>query len=132
LIRYPDLIFVDNLPTFSSHTFELGIVAASSDEHEIDIDREIEKRSKNIESTFQSRRPKSLAISSTTPLLSDFELTDKLFADSNRRRFIDVGGGPSALPSRYHTEVKLRRAKSSTLATSCVDQRNLNNGQSNK
>ena len=57
--------------------------------------------------------------------------SNKFFDISNERndcsKFIEVGGGPSALPAKYHTEVKLRRAKSSTLAGSCVDQRHLNN-----
>jgi hypothetical protein len=201
LIRYPDLIFAPALPTVSDATFELGILAATSREHEIDIDREIEKRSKRIDfaapehsaegrptvidgsnpdgraeqksstrniekrsrNVAQPRRPMSLAIPSNSPLLSevidekliDEKLFDKKLIDtklidtklSNEKRidkksideklsdrklideklfdkkWIDVGGGPAALPPRYHTEVKLRRAKSSTLATSCVEQK---------
>ncbi len=147
MIRYPDLIFADNLPTFSTHTFELGIIAAGNNETEIDIDREIEKRSLNLAAAttttqapkvdfkLPNRRPKSLAISTTSPLMSELELngnnSNNFFAISNERndysKFIEVGGGPSALPAKYHTEVKLRRAKSSTLAGSCVDQRHLDN-----
>ncbi len=144
LIRYPDLIFAENLPTFSTHTFELGIIEAGNNETEIDIDREIEKRSLNLASRTTSsqvpkvdfklpnRRPKSLAISTTSPLISELEVNSNKFFDiSNDRndcsKFIEVGGGPSALPTKYHTEVKLRRAKSSTLAGSCVDQRHLDN-----
>ena len=145
LIRYPDLIFAETLPTFSTHTFELGIIEAGNNETEIDIDREIEKRSLNLATTTTSqvpkvefklpnRRPKSLAITTTSPLMSELEMNSnnsKFFAISNERndcsKFIEVGGGPSALPAKYHTEVKLRRAKSSTLAGSCVDQRQLDN-----
>ena len=137
LIRYPDLIFTSNLPTFSSHTFELGILAAGSNQPEIDIDSEIAKRlptalqtNNNNESAFQSRRPKSLAIvTDVTHLISEIELNDKLLVickESDKAKFIEVGGGPSALPRNFHTEVKLRRAKSSTIAGgNCLDQRHL-------
>ena len=47
LIRYPDLIFASTFPTFSNHTFEMGIMEATSHEHEIDIDKEIAKRAGN-------------------------------------------------------------------------------------
>ena len=139
LIRYPDLIFTSNLPTFSSHTFELGILAAGSNQPEIDIDSEIAKRlpgtaalqtNNNNESAFTSRRPKSLAIvTDVTHLISEIELNEKLLVicnESDKAKFIEVGGGPSALPRNFHTEVKLRRAKSSTIAGgNCLDQRHL-------
>lgn len=136
LIRYPDLIFTSNLPTFSSHTFELGILPAGINQAEIDIDGEIAKRLPSIqnnnknESAFQSRRPKSLAIvTGNSQLISEIELKEKLLVickESDKPKFIEVGGGPSALPRDFHTEVKLRRAKSSTIAGgNCLDQRYL-------
>ena len=142
MIRFPDLIFAENLPTFSSLTFELGIVPAASDEHEIDIDQAIAKRSKTDETaskpqtristgnvTSHQQRPKSLAFpsSASTSASASLDLVDKNFVAKVDKKigFADVvgfgGREASAPPSRFHTEVKLRRAKSSTLATTCAE-----------
>ena len=54
-------------------------------------------------------RPKSLAISTPTRLLSLEEARERAFIGSlaHSQRFIDVGGGPSSLPSTYHTVIDL-------------------------
>ena len=51
------------------------------------------------------RRRRSLASSSTGRLLSLAEAQERERAQSASGAFIEVGGGPSALPSKYHTVV---------------------------
>ena len=53
---------------------------------------------------LRKRRP-SLASSSTGRLLSLAEAQERERAQSASVGFIEVGGGPSALPSKYHTVV---------------------------
>jgi len=53
-------------------------------------------------------RRRSLASSSTSRLLSLAEARDR--AQSASETVFDVGGGPSALPARYHTVVDLPRS----------------------
>ncbi|XP_052061415.1 uncharacterized protein LOC127701544 isoform X2 [Mytilus californianus] len=83
LIVYADLIFSDKLPSYSSPEFT------------------------------QSRkkpRPKSLAISTPTKLITLEEARERALSASLRpapHKYINVGGGPEKLPSKYHTVIDL-------------------------
>ncbi|XP_071176710.1 uncharacterized protein [Mytilus edulis] len=83
LIVYADLIFSDKLPSYSSPEFT------------------------------QSRkkpRPKSLAISTPTKLITLEEARERALSASLRpapHKYINVGGGPDKLPSKYHTVIDL-------------------------
>jgi hypothetical protein len=84
LIRHADLIFNDKLPSnYPTTTTVLSHRASSG----------------------PSGRPKSLAISSPIKLMSLEEAQDRVMRDD--RKFIDVGGGPSTLPPKYHTVIEL-------------------------
>ena len=53
-------------------------------------------------------RPKSLAISTPTKLLSLEEARAMVNTQgSPKQKFIEVGGGPSNLPDKYHTIIAL-------------------------
>ena len=55
-------------------------------------------------------RPKSLAISTPTKLLSLEEARQKAMAALSSERqqvYLDVGGGPANLPPVYHTVIEL-------------------------
>lgn len=55
-------------------------------------------------------RPKSLAISTPTRLLSLEEARERALTTTlhpQSQKFIDVGGGPENLPSKYHTVLDL-------------------------
>ncbi|CAG5118300.1 unnamed protein product, partial [Candidula unifasciata] len=81
LICYCDIIFSDKMPDYNSQ-----------------------------DSTRAPRktRPKSLAISSPTRLLSLEEARERAFVGHMApKKFIDVGGGPRNLPSKYHTVIDL-------------------------
>ncbi|XP_076325636.1 uncharacterized protein LOC143233352 isoform X2 [Tachypleus tridentatus] len=80
LIRYVDLIFNNRLPVFHSPTFE--------------------------QDSPRKQRPKSLAISTPTKLLSLEEARVKALSSNLpifQQKYIDVGGGPDNLPAKYHT-----------------------------
>ena len=84
LVRHADLIFTDKLPTnLPQTTTTLETQRASS---------------------MSVGRPKSLAISSPIRLMSLEEAQDKAKDD---RKYIEVGGGPSSLPPKYHTVIEL-------------------------
>ena len=57
------------------------------------------------------RRPKSLAISTPTKLISLEEAREQIFSmhtpSSPRQKYIEVGGGPEQLPKDYHTVIDL-------------------------
>ncbi|XP_064651535.1 uncharacterized protein LOC135502535 isoform X4 [Lineus longissimus] len=84
LIRYADLIFSDKMPAFSVGDKPVG-----------------QKRA----------RPKSLAISTPTKLLSLEEARERALGTGNSppnsQKFIEVGGGPSNLPEKYHTVIEV-------------------------
>jgi len=85
LICYADLIFCERLPTLS---IPLSV------QH----------------STPRRSRPKSLAISTPTKLLSLEEArTRALLAAAGKTddEYIEVGGGPACLPAKYHTIIEL-------------------------
>ncbi|GFY50175.1 hypothetical protein TNIN_132391 [Trichonephila inaurata madagascariensis] len=61
-------------------------------------------------------RPKSLAISTPTKLLSLEEARARALSThlpSSQQKYIEVGGGPDKLPSKYHTVIELPSGKSS-------------------
>lgn len=89
LVRHADLIFNDKLPAdYSITTTVLSHKASCS----------------------ASGRPKSLAISSPIRLMSLEEAKDRLKQDD--RKYIEVGGGPSSLPPKYHTVIDLPSRRS--------------------
>ena len=52
------------------------------------------------------QRPKSLVLSTPTKLLSleEAQARNTLYAETDEKpKFIEVGGGPAALPKQYHT-----------------------------
>ncbi|GFR18631.1 GTPase-activating protein CdGAPr, partial [Trichonephila clavata] len=82
LIRFSDLIFDDKGSLLSSSEQE-GLLRA---------------------------RPKSLAISTPTKLLSLEEARARALSThlpSSQQKYIEVGGGPDKLPSKYHTVIEL-------------------------
>ncbi|KAL3884653.1 hypothetical protein ACJMK2_024775 [Sinanodonta woodiana] len=84
LIVYADLIFSDKMPSYSSP---------------------------DLQKTQRKPRPKSLAISTPTRLLSLEEARERALNSSlgaPQQKFIDVGGGPSSLPAKYHTVLDLQ------------------------
>lgn len=87
LICYADLIFCDRLPALS-----------------IPVQQATPKRC----------RPKSLAISTPTKLLSLEEARTRALlsaAGKTDQEYIEVGGGPSSLPAKYHTVIDLPSRK---------------------
>ncbi|XP_060604379.1 serine/arginine repetitive matrix protein 2-like [Ruditapes philippinarum] len=83
LILYAEIIFSDKMPSYSSP---------------------------ELKKTHKKPRPKSLAISTPTRLLSLEEARERALLGSfvkPDQRYIDVGGGPSNLPSKYHTVLDL-------------------------
>ncbi|XP_055924438.1 uncharacterized protein LOC129956526 isoform X3 [Argiope bruennichi] len=85
LIRYTDIIFSEKMPVFPSPKIS-----------------EVE--------TPKKTRPKSLAISTPTKLLSLEEARSRALTSnlpSEQQKFIDVGGGEENLPIKYHTVIEL-------------------------
>ncbi|XP_069691130.1 GTPase-activating protein CdGAPr isoform X3 [Periplaneta americana] len=83
LVCYTDLIFCDGLPPLSN----------------LPQPQVTPKRS----------RPKSLAISTPTKLLSLEEARTRALLSSSKvdQEYIEVGGGPANLPAKYHTVIEL-------------------------
>ena len=88
LVRYVDLIFSDKLPTMTASPLS-GSLSGSG--------------------ALKRTRPKSLAISTPTKLLSLEEARNRALqlAAQNDTHYIEVGGGPSSLPPKYHTVIDL-------------------------
>ena len=60
--------------------------------------------------TGKKPRPKSLAISTPTRLLSLEEARERALMGGfvkPDQKYIDVGGGPQSLPAKYHTVIDL-------------------------
>ena len=60
--------------------------------------------------TQRKPRPKSLAISTPTRLLTLEEARERALTSSivnPSQKYIDVGGGPQTLPAKYHTVIDL-------------------------
>ena len=83
LIHYSDLIFNDKMPVFPPCPGSAG--------------------------TPRRNRPKSLAISTPTKLLSLEEARSRALGSGIQynQKYIEVGGGPATLPSTYHTIIDL-------------------------
>ncbi|RXG69535.1 GTPase-activating protein CdGAPr [Armadillidium vulgare] len=91
LVRYVDLIFNDKIPIFSPST-------------------------NGTEGSPKKLRPKSLAISTPTKLLSIDEARNRaLAAIKSDQKYIEVGGGPDSLPKTYHTVIDLPSRKGGSL-----------------
>ncbi|ELT99638.1 hypothetical protein CAPTEDRAFT_138243 [Capitella teleta] len=85
LISYVDLLFSDKL-----HALNTGQSGGES----------------------HRTRPKSLAISTPTKLLSLEEARERALSTGNHfQKYIEVGGGPSNLPETYHTVIELPGSK---------------------
>ena len=90
LIKYCELIFSDKLPHY---TPVLAAVEATS-----------------TPKILSKNRPKSLAISTPTKLVSLEEARSRALTASNNienQKYIEVGGGPDNLPQKYHTVIEL-------------------------
>lgn len=88
LIKYCELIFSDKLPAYST-------LSAPGQE---------------TPKTNAKMRPKSLAISTPTKLLSLEEARTRALANCTNienQKYIEVGGGPENLPAKYHTVIDL-------------------------
>ncbi|XP_046443068.1 rho GTPase-activating protein 32-like isoform X3 [Daphnia pulex] len=93
LVRYVDLIFSDKVPAIP--------VQLSSDEQPSSV---------GGGGALKRTRPKSLAISTPTKLLSLEEARNRalqLASSQNDTQYIEVGGGPASLPPKYHTVIEL-------------------------
>ncbi|XP_050726285.1 GTPase-activating protein CdGAPr-like isoform X3 [Eriocheir sinensis] len=92
LVRYVDLIFNDKIPTFSHST-------------------------NGVEGTPKKCRPKSLAISTPTKLISIEEARTRALTTAIKpdQKYIEVGGGPQNLPPKYHTVIELPSRKGGSL-----------------
>ncbi|KAK8749934.1 hypothetical protein OTU49_015137 [Cherax quadricarinatus] len=92
LVRYVDLIFNDKIPTFSHST-------------------------NGVEGTPKKSRPKSLAISTPTKLISIEEARSRALSTAIKpdQKYIEVGGGPQNLPPKYHTVIELPSRKGGSL-----------------
>lgn len=90
LVRYVELIFSDKLPSVA--TINEPASGASGP------------------GALKRTRPKSLAISTPTKLLSLEEARNRalqLATAINDTHYIEVGGGPASLPPKYHTVIDL-------------------------
>nr|XP_045581735.1 GTPase-activating protein CdGAPr-like isoform X3 [Procambarus clarkii] len=92
LVRYVDLIFNDKIPTFSHST-------------------------NGVDGTPKKSRPKSLAISTPTKLISIEEARSRALTTAIKpdQKYIEVGGGPQNLPPKYHTVIELPSRKGGSL-----------------
>nr|XP_018898276.1 PREDICTED: GTPase-activating protein CdGAPr isoform X2 [Bemisia tabaci] len=61
--------------------------------------------------TPKKSRPKSLAVSTPTRLLSLEEAQSRVLLGKPDQDYIEVGGGPSCLPKEYHTVIELPSRK---------------------
>ena len=94
LVRYVDLIFSDKAP----------LMPQLSDPEQNRRDDE------TVGGALKRTRPKSLAISTPTKLLSLEEARHRalqLANCQNDTQYIEVGGGPASLPPKYHTVIEL-------------------------
>ena len=92
LVRYVELIFSDKAPLVDQLSDDLGAGSSSGS------------------GALKRTRPKSLAISTPTKLLSLEEARNRalqLASSQNDTQYIEVGGGPSSLPPKYHTVIEL-------------------------
>ena len=94
LIRYCELIFSDKMPSYNTSSNPGSAIQ--------------EENNKKL-------RPKSLAISTPTKLLSLEEARNRVHnlgtlggaGPDQTQKYIEVGGGPKSLPQKYHTVIDL-------------------------
>ena len=115
LIKYCELIFSDKLPPFitsTAHTNSKLSPSPSEGSGGSSSDTSATPR------VAAKMRPKSLAISTPTKLLSLEEARNRALNQVNlleASKYIEVGGGPENLPSRYHTVIELPAGKLSRI-----------------
>jgi hypothetical protein len=108
LIKYCELIFSDKLPPFIT-------TPAAANNSKLSPSPSEGSAGSNSDTSATPRvtvkmRPKSLAISTPTKLLSLEEARNRALNQVNlldAQKYIEVGGGPENLPSRYHTVIEL-------------------------
>lgn len=95
LIRYCELIFSDKMPSYNTSSNPAAAIN---------------------EDAVKKLRPKSLAISTPTKLLSLEEARNRVqhnlgpvgnVVEQAPQKYIEVGGGPKSLPQKYHTVIDL-------------------------
>ena len=92
LIKYCELIFSDKLPAYTAPVLGVSQEQGGSPR------------------PGSKSRPKSLAISTPTKLLSLEEARTRALTACNNienQKYIEVGGGPENLPTKYHTVIEL-------------------------
>lgn len=95
LIRYCELIFSDKMPSYNTSSNPAAAI--------------------NEDAAVKKLRPKSLAISTPTKLLSLEEARNRVHnlgpvgnvGEQPPQKYIEVGGGPKSLPQKYHTVIDL-------------------------
>merc|ERR1712223_1931869 len=97
LIRYCELIFSDKMPSYNSSSNPSAA---------------INEDTASAASNCKKLRPKSLAISTPTKLLSLEEARNRVHnlgqvGEAPPQKYIEVGGGPKSLPQKYHTVIDL-------------------------
>ncbi|KAA0191086.1 hypothetical protein HAZT_HAZT001976 [Hyalella azteca] len=99
LIRYVELIFCEQKPSPSPRPIRYGT-------HLTDV-----------AGTPKKSRPKSLAISTPTKLLTIEEARLRVLTAAIKpdQKYIEVGGGPQSLPKNYHTVIELPNRKGGSL-----------------
>ena len=117
LIKYCELIFADKLPPFITPT---TATSTSTTANNSKLSPSPSEGSSGGDTSATPRvatkmRPKSLAISTPTKLLSLEEARNRALNQVNlleaQNKYIEVGGGPENLPSRYHTVIELPAGK---------------------
>jgi hypothetical protein len=118
LIKYCELIFADKLPPFLTSTPNNTKLSPTPSE-ESSVGPGDTSATPRVAAKM---RPKSLAISTPTKLLSLEEARNRALNQVNNSRalnaannhpmleaqkYIEVGGGPDMLPARYHTVIEL-------------------------
>ena len=94
LIRYCELIFSDKMPSYNTSSNPGSAITETENAKKL--------------------RPKSLAISTPTKLLSLEEARNRVHnlgsvtaVGEAPQKYIEVGGGPKSLPQKYHTVIDL-------------------------
>lgn len=104
LVRYVDLIFSDRAPLLP----QLSDPEQSRQTQQPQQPQQTEESA--VGGALKRTRPKSLAISTPTKLLSLEEARHRalqLANCANDTQYIEVGGGPASLPPKYHTVIEL-------------------------
>ncbi len=149
LIRYCELIFSQKMPVYqsvadkgnsnsnsNSNNVSRSINTTQEEQDIVALVTASPSKNNKQQQQQQQTRPKSLAISTPTKLLSLEEARSRALQqsaalrvppinapppDAPPQRYIDVGGGPATLPAKYHTVIEVpkqrggrRRARSTS------------------